>query len=136
MDERKSTKYERLLKEAGFEVLSVYDDTIFFKLISYGYSLDLDPGSPEYLSFNLGAAIDDGKNKDRAARYELLQFINAGYKYVKCSFGESHSGAETIQFSCDLMFISDSDFKKCAHTIVGTLDNAYISVSAKFPDLV
>ncbi|WP_236166363.1 hypothetical protein [Pseudomonas juntendi] len=136
VDERKTTKYERLLKESGFEILSVYDDTVFFKLISYGYSLDLDPESPEYLSFNLGAAISADKVTDSSARYELLQFINAGYKYVKCNFAKGHGGSETIQFSCDLMFINDADFKKCAHIIVSTLDNAYISVSAKFPDLV
>ena len=136
VDERKSTKYERLLKEAGFEVLSVFDDAIYFQLISYGYALNFDSGSPEYLSFNLGAAINGDRSTDHAARYELLQFINAGYKYVKCNFEEGLSGGETIQFSCDLMFIGDADFKKCAHIIVSTLDNAYISVSAKFPDLV
>lgn len=136
VDERKSTKYERLLKDAGFEVVGVFDDAIFFKLISYGYSLSFDPASPEYLSFNLGASIDGDKNTDSAERYKLLQFINAGYKYVKCNFEKHHDGDETIQFSCDLMFVGDTDFKKCAHIVVAILDNAYISVSAKFPDLV
>ncbi|MDG9926237.1 MULTISPECIES: hypothetical protein [unclassified Pseudomonas] len=135
-NERLTAKYEALLKAAGFELIHVWEGVIMFKLISYAYSLNFQPDLPEYLSFGLGAAIDPSKNKETSARYELAQFINSSYRYVKCHFETDSDGDDSIQFACDLMFVNESDFIRCAHTAVKTLDNAYISASAKFPDVV
>ncbi|WP_146232178.1 hypothetical protein [Pseudomonas mosselii] len=135
-DERVSSKYEALLKAAGFEIVHVWEEVIYFKLISYVYALRFDAGSMEYISFNLGASIDPEKSRDVSRRYELVQFVNSNYKYVKCTFDFDEDGGDSIQFACDLMFVKDSDFTRCVHTTVRSLDNAYISVSAKYPELV
>jgi len=136
-DDRLSAKYVDLLKAAGFEIIGVHDDIVFFKLIGYAYALSFQSSNPEYLSFSLGATIDADKVKDVSQRYELVQFVNMKLKYVKCHFEvDDDDGEDSVHFVCDLMFLNEADFTRCAHTAVKALDNAYISASAKFADVV
>ncbi|QXI02973.1 hypothetical protein HV782_013665 [Pseudomonas monsensis] len=135
-DDRLSAKYVELLKAAGFEIIAVHDEIVFFKLIGYAYSISFQTNTPEYLSFSLGASIDDEKVKDVEHRYACVQYVNSKLKYVKCHFETDEEDGDSVHFVCDLMFLNETDFTRCAHTAVKALDNAYISVSAKFPDVV
>jgi hypothetical protein len=132
----RASKYEDMLKKAGFDIIGLWDDVIFFKLIGYAYSLHFDDKAPEYLSFTLGSSIDKSKQTDDKVRYEIVQFINSKYKYIKCTFEIDDEGDESVQFVCDLMYVSELDFKNCVRKVVQALDNAYISTTAKYPDFV
>lgn len=94
-DSRTSSKYEALLKEYGYEIRGVYDNTVFFKSDGFGYSLSFDNGAGKYLAVGFGIS-GDYDELPIEKKYMAIQYVAENIKFVKAYFEEG-----SVQYSCE-----------------------------------